>query len=166
MVYFNAILDNNVLFQCNIGHEWSILIKFSFEKLSECRGVDKASSLTTAAELWPAHHDEVKHDLLFRPSTSDLLRLSAKSNEKLDLIQQQHREQMLLQSTTPTHTCSLEMHMGGSLAAAAAAEQLACAEGADGKASVHGERARKKVGSLTGGSCLLVCLGGTGVRQE
>ena len=121
--------------------------------------MDKASSLTTAAELWPAHHDEVKHDLLFRPSTSDLLRLSAKSNEKLDLIQQQHREQMLLQSTTPTHTCSLEMHMGGSLAAAAAAEQLACAEGADGKASVHGERARKKVGSLTGG-ILFACLFG------
>ena len=42
-------------------------------------------------------------------------RLSIKSNEKLDLIQQQQREQMLLQSTTPTQLSHLEQHMANSM---------------------------------------------------
>ena len=50
--------------------------------------------------------DEFKSDLLFKPTAAYDIRQSNKSNEKLDLIQQQQREQMLMQSlsTTPNNT--------------------------------------------------------------
>jgi hypothetical protein len=59
--------------------------------------------------------DEIKSDLLFKPKTAAGydIRLAAKSNEKLDLIQQQQREQMLLQSlsTTPNNLNSNLTHV-------------------------------------------------------
>ena len=72
-----------------------------------------ASDLEIDAENWfeSAHNkteDDIKNDLLFKPktttSTSNDPRISTKSNEKLDLIQQQQREQMLLHSLSLTPT--------------------------------------------------------------
>jgi len=81
-----------------------------FIKLNENNYLNKDSIDVESYDIQTKTDEDIKSDLLFKPKINDL-RLSAKLNEKFDLIQQQQREQMLLQSTTPTQISHLEHHM-------------------------------------------------------
>jgi len=81
-----------------------------FIKLNEINYLNTENMGIDSSDYKTKTDDDMKSDLLFKPKINDL-RISAKTNEKFDLIQQQQREQMLLQSTTPTQMSHLEQHM-------------------------------------------------------